>query len=255
MIINKIIKLKNKKYKIIFFDNEIITYDDVIIKNNILYKKNISDELYKKIIEDTKYYDIYNKVLKYIARKKRCEFEIRNYIDKLINDQKIKEQIIEKLKEINLINDYDFANSYINDRLYLSKDGLNKIKVDLLKLRIDNSIIDELIRNCDIPNEKLEKLIIKKINSNKKYSNSFLQQKTINDFINLGYNKEDIVSILDRISIDDKNALNREYYVLYNKYKNKYSNNELNNVIIKKLLNKGFSYEKIRNIIKETEDY
>ena len=255
MIIKKIIKLKNNKYKIVFKDIELITYDNVIVKNNIIYKKDISEKLYKKIIEDTKYYDIYNNVLKYITRKKRCEYEISTYIDKLTNDINIKDNIISDLKKINLINDYSFASSYINDRLYLSKDGLNKIRDDLLKLNIDSKIVNELIDNCEYNNDKLEKLIIKKINSNSKYSNTYLRQKLINDFTYLGYNKEDIITVIDSNLNEDDEILNKEYNILYNKYKRLYSQNELNNVIIKKLISKGFSYEKVKSIIKETEDY
>ena len=46
----KIKKLKNK-YKIEFDNREpIITYDDIILKYNILYKKELSEELIDKIL-------------------------------------------------------------------------------------------------------------------------------------------------------------------------------------------------------------
>ena len=58
----KIMKIqkKNNKYKIILEDNNIIeTYDEIIIKENILYKKEMTDELKSKIEKENKYYEIY----------------------------------------------------------------------------------------------------------------------------------------------------------------------------------------------------
>ena len=48
MIINKIQKQNNNKYKIIIDDETFITYDDVILENNLLYKKNIDNDLYNE---------------------------------------------------------------------------------------------------------------------------------------------------------------------------------------------------------------
>ena len=44
MLITKIEKLKNNKYKIIIDDEKIITFDNVILDNNLLYKKVIDKE-------------------------------------------------------------------------------------------------------------------------------------------------------------------------------------------------------------------
>ena len=63
------IKKKNNKYIIKLGEKEIITYDEVIIKNNILYKKEIDEKLLKEIEEENKYYEYYEKILKYIKNK------------------------------------------------------------------------------------------------------------------------------------------------------------------------------------------
>ena len=45
MKIEKIKKLSNNKYKLVFVDNDSLTlYEDVILDNNILFKKDIDDE-------------------------------------------------------------------------------------------------------------------------------------------------------------------------------------------------------------------
>ena len=82
MKINKIIKIKNNKYKIIIDGDSIVTYDDVIINNNLLYQKEINKDLYNKLVNDTKFFDIYDKTVKYILKKRRSEKEILEYLRK-----------------------------------------------------------------------------------------------------------------------------------------------------------------------------
>ena len=249
--------MKDNKYKIYIDTDSIITYDNVILENDLLYKKNIDSDLYKKILIDTNYYDIYNKTVKYILKKRRSEKEIRNYLYKFDIPNKDIESIIVKLKDINLINDKDYCKAYINDKLYLSKDGINKIKKTLIDGNINIEVIETELNNIDrdLFNEKLEKLIIKKINSNKKYSNNYLKQKIVNDMINLGYDKDRIICILENNLINDANILENEFNKVYNKLKNKYNGYELTNKVKQKLIQKGFSIGEITSLlIKKTED-
>ena len=72
--------------------------------------------------------------------------------------------------------------------------------------------------------------------------------------INLGYDREDINFVINKYMIDDIVILEKEYNKLYLKLKLKYEGFELNNKIKEKLLLKGFSIDKINEIIKKVED-
>jgi len=247
MKINKIIKLKNGKYKIKLDEDELTTYSEVIIENNILYKKEVDNGLYNTIIDMTIYYDIYYKCLKHIDKKIRSKKEIEEYLKKQGSDPNTIEKIINKLEDINLINDSNFARAYINDKIYLSNYGINKIRQELLINGVNINIIEEELDKID-KNElknKLKKIINKRLYSNKKYSIYQLKQKIINDMIILGYDKEDIIDIINNYEINDDDILLKEY----NRLKNKYDLNKLK----QKLLSKGFSYEQINSIIKKEE--
>ena len=160
MNINKITKLKDSKYKIMIDNENIITYDNVILENELLYKKTIDSKLYKKIVKDTKFYEVYNKVVKYIMKKLRSEKEVKIYLTKYELDNDGINKIITKLKSINLINDTNYTKSYINDQIYLSKNGIYKIKDNLLKQDIPLEVIEEELSkiNTSIMNDKLENL-------------------------------------------------------------------------------------------------
>lgn len=245
------IKKQGNKYKIVLDDStNITTYDDVIINNGLLYKKNIDVSELQKIKVDTNYYDIYYKVVNYITRKLRSEKEVLEYLDKLNANNKEISDIIKKLKEIGLINDLNFIKAYISDNINLSNKGPLKIKKELIEHSINiNDIENELDKiDKNLINNKISKLISKKIKNNK-YTGYILKQRVINDLINLGYLKEDIISIYDNINIDNSNLLKKEYDKLYKKLSLKYSDKELNFKIKNKLYQKGFTIDEINSII------
>lgn len=249
MKISKIEK-KGNKYKIILDDSTIIkTYDDVIINNGLLYNKTIDSNLLNKINIDNNYYDIYYKVVNYITRKLRSLKEINEYIDSFNVPKKDKENIIKKLKEINLINDENYARAYAFDRINLSNDGPLKVENDLLKQDITEEIINRVMVsiNSDFISEKLLKLINKKV-KNTKYSGYRLKQKVVCDLVNLGYDRLMIESLYDTLNLDNNDLLNKEYNKIYNHLHLKYSGNELYNKIKSKLYQKGFTIEEINSL-------
>lgn len=245
----KILKLKakkNNKYELIFDNKESITlYEDVILDNGLLYKKEIDESLYNKIIKQNDYYKNYNDVIKYATRKLRSEYEIDKYLMTLdINKKEVKE----KLRKLNLLNDKAYAEAYIYDKLNLTNDGPYKIKKDLKDKKIDDNIIDNALSEYDnsIFDEKLTKLISKKKNT--KYSNYVFKNKMLNYFINLGYDREMIISKLN--DTDTKDIIKKDYDVLYNKLSKKYTSDKLEYEINKKLYQKGYSYDEINTIKK-----
>lgn len=253
MKLNKIIKMKNNKYKVIIDGDILVTYDEVIISNNLLYQKELDKDLYNKLVNDTKFYEVYDKTVKYILKKRRSEKEILAYLIKYNLSNEDIYKIIAKLKSLKLINDEEYARAYINDKILLSKNGINKIRIDLLNQDIPSCIIEKELSNVDenLINGKLERLILKKIKSNHKYSNSSLKNKILSEMINLGYPKGKILEILDNNILSDDDILKKEFDKIYNNLKLKYSGVELQNKLKQKLMYKGFNIEDIKTIINE----
>ncbi|NLL44876.1 MAG: hypothetical protein GX247_04350 [Mollicutes bacterium] len=254
MKIEKIKKVDKNKYQLQLSNDEaIITYDEVILKNNLLFKPQIDSNLLNQINIDTRYYDIYNRVIKLISTRLRSKKEIKEYLNKLNISIEDQEKIINQLTKIGLINDINFTKAYINDRTYLSNDGPNKIKKDLEEHDIDINIIEQEITNInqEIIYEKLKKLINKKIKNNRKYSIYQLKQKIVLDLINLGYDKDMILGCLNNQKLDNNDILEKQYNKLYTKFSKKYTGNELYKRIKQSLYQKGFNIEEINNLIEQ----
>lgn len=250
MKINKFKKIGSNKYKI-YFDNEsLIVYEDVILKYNLLYKKDIDNDLLIEINKENYKSSIYDVSIKYISVRMRSKKELEEYLKKKKYDQKDIEETIKRLQSQDLLNDEKFAKSYINDKLYLTNYGLTKIKNDLLKLGVEEYIIDAIVNNIDsqVINDKLSKIIDKELKINSKLPTNKLNNKIINRCINLGYNYEDILNILNDKNIEGNSNIEYDYKKIYEKYKNKYDEYKLNAVIKSKLYQKGYTIDEINNI-------
>lgn len=199
MKIIKYEKNKNGKYKIHLEDNSTIsTYENVILKNNLLYKKDIQQDTYEKIIEDNEYEQAYLKCLNYIKIRLRSEFEINKYLSNKNYREEVIEETIKKLKRENLINEQRFAFAYVHDKFKFSTAGPYRITYELKQQKISEEIINMAIDTITTSQQedKINKLIQKQIKSSKK-TNYQLKNKIYTKLLNLGYSKDLILKNLN----------------------------------------------------------
>ena len=144
MKIEKYKKMGKDKYKI-YLDNgnELICYEDVIIKYNLLGKTEIDTDLLNKLNEDNSYYEAYYNAVGYINVRMRSIYEIRVYLNKKEIENKIINKVVKKLKEECYLDDNRLAIAYINTKINTSDFGPNKIMNQLGKLGVDKEIIYE----------------------------------------------------------------------------------------------------------------
>lgn len=251
MKIEKFIKNKNK-YKVVLENNEILLlHEEVILKHNLLLSKKIDDSLLNKIIDDNKYYELYNKCIKKISIRLRSEKEIIDFL-KLETDLITTNKIIEKLKTNKFINDLNFIKCYINDKINFSNDGPYKIKDNLLNYNIETDLIDKELSFIDsnVFYNKAKKLIDKKIKTNKKDSTYVLKQKIKKYLFELGYDYNLYENLINKINVSN---IENVFEIMYRKLKIKYNDKELINKLKTKLYQKGYSMEEINNIIEKKQ--
>lgn len=200
MKITKYVKKGNGNYCIILDDNTKITVnEEVILKYNLLYKKEITEDFLTKIITDNNKYDMYNKCIKYIGVRLRSTNEIREYLLRHQLSEEEIEKIIAKLMQNNLLNDSLFAKAFVNDKLNFTTMGPYRIAQELAKHKIDKNIISKYIDNIDslVINNKIIKQINKMQKANKKNEN--IKNKIYNRLISLGYPSDAIINNLNQI--------------------------------------------------------
>lgn len=251
MKIKKFQKEKDK-YKIYLDNNQIVeTYEDIIIENNLLIKKEITEDQINIIKQKTEYSKIIHKLQKLIGTKYRSEKWVREYLKKIpyIN-KKEQEEIIENLKKNNFINDERYAKSYTNDKINLSLDGPYKVINDLAKENINKQNLVLELYTKDIINEKIVKIINKKNRENKKYMGYILEKRICDYLKQLGYSIEDINDNKHLITADTTIA-QREFEKAYKKYQNKLTGEKLYQKIKQTLYTHGISLSEIEELIEQ----
>lgn len=247
MKIIKISKKKNNQYLLMLSDNTSLSfYDDVMLKYNLLKPREIEDKELKEIINYNQEIEAYVVALKYITAKLRTKKEIQNklkkYSDEIIN------KVISRLEANGYLNDTLYINSYISDQVNLTLNGPKKIVNNLTKLGFPKEKISNILGSYDnyLWEEKVDKIINKKITANHNLSALKLKQKIKKDLINLGYSMELIMDRLDNTNFSqDLDILQKEFNKELKKLSNKFVGKELQYKIKNNLYKKGFKIEDI----------
>ena len=257
MKISKYTKLKDNRYSVKIDDLTIKLYDDVIVKFELLRVKEIDESLFKEITEYNDKLEAYYKSLKYITRKLRTEKEIYKYLEKDYDKEVILETI-DRLKKMGYLNKEVYLKSYITDQLNMYLVGPNRIRKDLVSLGYKEEEFNQMIDDIDdqVWFQKIEKLVKKKIASNRNLGNSKLKEKISFDLSNLGFYKWMIEEVIHNSEFkDNSNILEKEYNKFYNKLSKKFDGSTLDYQVRIKLIQKGFSSSEIDNFLQNKKNF
>lgn len=252
MKIIKYTKLKNNKYRVDFETESLELYDDIILKYELLLKKSIRDEELLELKKENLSFNGYSLALKYLNSKMRTKKEMQTYLEKKEIPKNLIQDTIFKLESLGYLNDMQYVHFYLSDHIKFSKDGPYKIKQKLKELGIEENIIENAIKEIsfDVWKDKMEKLVSKKLLSNRSYSEQVLKNKIITYLFICGYPKEWSQNFVETFSIPkDPSILLKEKEKIICKLSRKYKGESLNYQVRMKLYQRGFSKEEIDEVI------
>ena len=207
----KIIKIqkttKKNLYKITFDnDTEIQLYTEILLKFKLRTGDVIQEKLLNDISLQNQIYEAKTISLRLLAKRMRTEKEI---IDKL-KQKKFEDSIIEhninELKRMNLINDQEFVEKYINNAITLNKNyGRYALLNKLIKFGISKNLANERISKLLTDNDEYETALSaakKKLLNLKRYDESKKIQRLISFLSGRGYNWDIIKKVLSELKIN-----------------------------------------------------
>ena len=117
-------KLKSKTNANVFIastsEGEFVLHSDIIVKYKI-EKGVINDNVFQEAVKESEVLIGLNTCLKYISSKLKTEKQIKEYLYKKEFHKSAVDQIVEKLKEYNVINDEIYAETYTKSNSNFSK--------------------------------------------------------------------------------------------------------------------------------------
>lgn len=250
MVHIKILKYKkssNGKYKV-FLDNdkEILLYEDVILKYDLLLTKEIDDNTLIEIDKYNQECDVYYVALNSIKIRFKSIYDLKFTLIKKEYPEELVDKAIDKLIKQGYLDDRSFTKSYINNKMITSNYGPYKIERELEEKKIPTDIIKEELEVFTDEEQiiRINKLIDKGIKTNHNRGGIVLKQKIYNDLKTYGYDISLINLVINSYDFgNDRDIAKKEYDKLYKKYSRKYSGEELKRVVSQKMYLKGLVYD------------
>ncbi len=248
MKILKYKKISNGRYKVILDNSELVLYEDVILKYNLLINKEIDDNELININNDNQFFEVYYCALQSLKSRFKSEYDVYNLLLKKSYPNDLVDLAIEKLIVQGYLDDSSFAKAYINNQIVTTNKGPNKIRKELLVHHVDPNIINEQIAlfSEEEQLEKITKLANRLNNNNRSKGGSVLKNKIFNYLVNYGYDISLIQDVLNSLDFSiDNDIAKKEYDKIYRKLSRKYSGDELMRKVHEKMYMKGLHYEEV----------
>lgn len=106
---------------------------------------------------------LYSNALRYAVMRLRSSWEMEQYLKRRDTSPALTEQILNKLSNIGLLNDVEFAQSWVSNRRLLRPSSKLKLQHELRAKRVDEAIIGQILQE-DGGDEQaaLHQLVVKK---------------------------------------------------------------------------------------------
>jgi regulatory protein len=147
---------------------------------------------YKKLSETDK---VYGLVLNLIARRARSQKELTDYMRRKNLDESEIENIRNKLRKGRLVDDWEFARRWVQNRRELKNASNRKLRLELRSKGISSEIIDEVMADPGNEEQRALKELIEKKRRQTKYRDD--PQKLMAFLARQGFNYSDIKSALE----------------------------------------------------------
>ena len=189
---------------------------DVLAKHKLSKNQEISDAVISIVFCDSVIYKLFNKSLNYLSYRPRTEHEVKTRIKKYFLDYLYKnsdssylnyikdkealviDSILDKLNRLKLLDDYSFAEKYVEQALNSKKViGTNLLRKKLIKLGLSREVIDYSLEKYAVSTSEIKELAEKKLAKLQKYSEFEKKNKLANYLINKGFSYDDVKNVVD----------------------------------------------------------
>ena len=199
MIITNI-KPSKKGNVLIYADNEylISLSPEIFVKSKLKIGSYIDEDIIKEISADSNAYKAKEKAMRLLSFRSHSKKELETKIKRSL-DEKSAHEAAQKMEELGLVNDREFAKSYAKELSSRKHYSVNRIKYTLVQKGIEKSIISEILEELGIDEEAnlltfLENKYSGKLNDEK------YRRRAVSALQRLGYSWGQISSALNAIN-------------------------------------------------------
>ena len=133
----------------------------------------------------------FGQTLRYIVIRPRSEGELHDYFRRKAIDEAMAAAIMDKLRNLDLVDDLAFARAWVDNRRLLKSTSRRRLKLELRQKKISDDIIQQVLEEDQVDErEALRELVAKKRN---RYPDD---QKLMQYLARQGFSYDDIKAVL-----------------------------------------------------------
>jgi regulatory protein len=131
----------------VFLDGEFAfgVHRDLVVKHGLRVGRTLTPEEMQEIEHDEQYVQAKQRALDYLAHKPRTEEEVRRKLRKQDVPDLVIEDVVERLYELNYLDDEAYAHDYARNRFASKKYGPVRIRRELVERGIDRHVADDAV--------------------------------------------------------------------------------------------------------------
>ena len=191
-------KRNDTRYSIYVGDKYTFSLSDLELSNSGLrVGAELSSDMLNELISSSVESKAYNAAITQLSYRRRSTKEITDYLQRKDFSAETIKSVVEKLSEISMINDMDFAKAWVADRQLLRPRSKKVLMLELMKKGISRDDYAEALNGVSAESQAktLDDLIEKKLNSTQ-YKD---KNKLIAYLARSGYSYNDIKLALARL--------------------------------------------------------
>ena len=203
-IITAVKPQKNKKRVNVYLDNKFGFGLDLenFVKLDLKVEQELTDEQVGKIVKEAEFQKVYDKLLRFSTLRPRSEKELKGWLKKYKVHLSLHNDLFNRLKHLDLLNDNKFAQWWVEQRMEFSPRGKRALIAELRQKGINRDLIIQLVNESVSQGD--EEKTARKLLQKKKYKWERLQKleakKKMSEFLaRKGFGWEVIKNAIDDI--------------------------------------------------------
>lgn len=258
--IKAIRKLKNNQYTLTTESGQKIKIsEDSLVKHRLLKGEEITEALLRQIEKEAELNIGYQFALHYLNFQLRSEKELRDYLKKKEISAEGIEYVMARLRDLNLVDDLVYAESYVRTMIRTSDKGPSTIKQQLFKRGIREDHVDHALSlySFDTQEELATRVAEKALRKYKSKSHQEQLNKTRQHLFTKGFEKDVIDLVMSQLDVekdedDEWDLLVVQADKLWQRHR-KLEPFKKKQKIKQSLYQKGFDFDLINRYITEKE--
>ena len=184
-VITSIKPQKNGKRVNIYLDDKFAFGLDLgnYMKLNLKVEQELTEKEVAEIVKKGEFQKVYDKILQFASLRPRSEKEFKNWLYRKKVHESLHEELFNKLKRLNFLDDEKFATWWVEQRNSFRPKSKRILNQELRIKGIDKEIIENVLADAQIDEAKIAKNLLEKKKYRWKNLDKFEARKKMSAFL------------------------------------------------------------------------